>query len=112
MSIPLGAPPRAQRPGDAIEIRLASGETAAGTIVDLTGAEPRLVREGAFAWDEVFPWLNRMLLSVDALGDKQDEIRRCPGLFARLDRGLVQARRRYPKMRVIILAVISKLKGS
>jgi len=26
------------------------------TLVDLTGAEPRVLRQGAFLWGEVFPW--------------------------------------------------------
>jgi L-threonylcarbamoyladenylate synthase len=29
---------------------------AASTLVDLTGAEPRLLREGAVAWQEPYPW--------------------------------------------------------
>jgi len=26
------------------------------TVVDLTGVEPRVLRQGVFSWDEVFPW--------------------------------------------------------
>jgi len=29
---------------------------AASTLVDLTGAEPRVLREGALAWQEPYPW--------------------------------------------------------
>jgi tRNA A37 threonylcarbamoyladenosine synthetase subunit TsaC/SUA5/YrdC len=41
------------------DLVLDGGVTGGGepsTIVDLTGDEPRLLREGAFAWDEDFPW--------------------------------------------------------
>lgn len=59
--------------------------------------------------DEVLPWTGRLLVSVDALGATHDDIRRCPGLFDRLDRGLARARARYPRTRVILLSVISRL---
>jgi L-threonylcarbamoyladenylate synthase len=41
------------------DLVLDGGVTGGGepsTIVDLTGDEPRCLREGAFAWAEVFPW--------------------------------------------------------
>jgi len=46
--------------GGAIEMLIDAGKTAGGppsTIVDVTGASPRLVRAGAIAWDEVQRWL-------------------------------------------------------
>jgi L-threonylcarbamoyladenylate synthase len=30
------------------------------TVVDLTGVEPRVLRVGAFLWDEVFPWYKEL----------------------------------------------------
>jgi MoaA/NifB/PqqE/SkfB family radical SAM enzyme len=76
------------------------------------GMNTTLITNGWFLddrGDEVYPWLDRLLVSVDGLDERQDEIRRCPGLFQRLDRGLVRARRDHPDVRVIILTVISKL---
>lgn len=89
--------------------------TDTGAVLEVAhraGMNTTLITNGWFLHDrgdEVCPWLDRLLVSVDALGDRQDEIRRCPGLFQRIDSGLVLARRRYPKVRVIVLAVISKL---
>ena len=57
---------------------------------------------------EVLPWTQRLLVSVDGLGAAHDEIRRCPGLFARLDKGLLRAKERYPDVRIVIISVISK----
>ncbi len=59
--------------------------------------------------DEVLPWTRRLLLSVDAVGARHDEIRRCRGLFERLDRGLSRARERHPAVRPMILCVLSRL---
>ena len=45
--------------GDRIELLVDVGRTAGGspsTIVDVTGAEPRLIRAGAVAWDEIQRW--------------------------------------------------------
>ena len=46
--------------GDRIEFLLDAGPTRGGapsTIVDVTGAEPQLVRAGAISWDEIYEWL-------------------------------------------------------
>ncbi len=46
--------------GDRIEMLVDVGRTAGGppsTVVDVTGAEPRLIRAGAVAWDEIQRWL-------------------------------------------------------
>jgi L-threonylcarbamoyladenylate synthase len=46
--------------GDRIDLLIDVGPTRGGapsTIVDVTGAEPVLVRAGAIAWDEVRAWL-------------------------------------------------------
>jgi L-threonylcarbamoyladenylate synthase len=45
--------------GDRIEMLVDVGRTAGGapsTIVDVTGAEPRLIRAGAVPWDEIQRW--------------------------------------------------------
>ncbi len=57
---------------------------------------------------EVLPHANRLLVSVDALGAAHDKLRRCPGLFERLDRGLGRARRDYPRLKVTLIAVLSR----
>ena len=46
--------------GDRIDLLIDTGPTRGGapsTIVDVTSAEPRLVREGAIPWDEIHTWL-------------------------------------------------------
>jgi L-threonylcarbamoyladenylate synthase len=46
--------------GDRIDLLIDAGRTPGGppsTIVDVAGAEPRLVRAGAIAWDEIQRWL-------------------------------------------------------
>jgi L-threonylcarbamoyladenylate synthase len=47
--------------GDRIDLLIDTGPArggAASTIVDVTGAEPVLVRAGAVAWDDILVWLN------------------------------------------------------
>jgi L-threonylcarbamoyladenylate synthase len=47
--------------GDRIEFLLDAGPTPGGapsTIVDASGAEPRLIRAGAISWDEIQAWLH------------------------------------------------------
>lgn len=48
--------------GDAVDYLLDTGMTPGGapsTIVDVTGAEPLLVRAGAVSWDDIGVWLQR-----------------------------------------------------
>jgi MoaA/NifB/PqqE/SkfB family radical SAM enzyme len=59
--------------------------------------------------DELLPAVNRLMVSVDGLGYRHDEIRRLPGLFERLDRGLSVVKRDYPDVVVIVNAVLSRL---
>ena len=47
--------------GDRVEFMLDAGRTPGGapsTIVDVTAGEPRLVRAGAIAWEEIQAWLH------------------------------------------------------
>jgi L-threonylcarbamoyladenylate synthase len=47
--------------GDRLDLLIDAGTTRGGapsTMVDVTGAEPRLVRAGAIAWDEIQAWLH------------------------------------------------------
>ena len=47
--------------GDRLEFMLDAGHTPGGapsTIVDVTAGEPRLVRAGAIAWEEIQAWLH------------------------------------------------------
>ena len=49
--------------GDRIDLLIDTGITRGGapsTIVDVTGAEPVLVRGGAIAWQEIHEWLHRV----------------------------------------------------
>jgi MoaA/NifB/PqqE/SkfB family radical SAM enzyme len=59
--------------------------------------------------DEVAPWLDRLMVSVDAIGTRHDEIRRLPGLFDRLEHGLARVRQVYPKVDIIVNGVLSRL---
>jgi L-threonylcarbamoyladenylate synthase len=48
--------------GDRIDLLIDTGTTPGGapsTIVDVTGAEPTLVRAGAISWDDIHAWLHR-----------------------------------------------------
>jgi L-threonylcarbamoyladenylate synthase len=55
-------PDRVERTlGDRIDLLIDAGMTPGGapsTIVDVTGAEPVLVRAGAISWDEIQAWLD------------------------------------------------------
>jgi len=55
-------PDRVERTlGDRIDLLIDTGPArggAASTIVDVTAAEPALVRAGAIAWDDILVWLN------------------------------------------------------
>jgi L-threonylcarbamoyladenylate synthase len=49
--------------GDRLDLLLDAGVTPGGapsTVVDVTAAEPRLVRAGAIAWDDVIACLNNV----------------------------------------------------
>ena len=62
------ADPRAADPdvvertlGDRVDFLLDTGPTRGGlpsTMVDVSGAEPRLVRDGAISWREIQAWLD------------------------------------------------------
>ncbi len=46
--------------GDRLDLLIDAGTTPGGapsTIVDVTGAEPALVRAGAISWDDIQAWL-------------------------------------------------------
>jgi L-threonylcarbamoyladenylate synthase len=46
---------------DGIDLLIDGGPTPGGapsTIIDVTGAEPRLIRAGAISWDEIQAWLH------------------------------------------------------
>jgi MoaA/NifB/PqqE/SkfB family radical SAM enzyme len=60
-------------------------------------------------FEEVLPWTDRLVVSVDAMGEVHDRLRRCPGLFARLERGLARVRAERRNLRVILVTVLSRL---
>ena len=55
-------PDRVERTlGDALDLLIDAGTTRGGapsTIVDVTGADPALVRAGAISWDDIQAWLH------------------------------------------------------
>lgn len=59
--------------------------------------------------DEVLPWVDRMMVSVDGIGDRHDKVRRKLGLFDRLEAGIARARRDYPDVSVVVNTVLSRL---
>jgi MoaA/NifB/PqqE/SkfB family radical SAM enzyme len=59
--------------------------------------------------DEVLPWVDRMMVSVDGIGARHDEVRRKDGLFERLEAGLAYSRERWPDVSVIVNTVLSRL---
>jgi MoaA/NifB/PqqE/SkfB family radical SAM enzyme len=59
--------------------------------------------------NQVLPHVNRLMVSVDGIGARHDEIRRKEDLFERLDRGLAYTRHHYPDIVVIVNAVLSRL---
>ncbi len=74
--------------------------------------ETTLITNGYFLHErghEVLPHLRRLLVSVDAIGEAHNRIRRCAGLFERLERGLALARADYPQLSVLVMCVLSRL---
>lgn len=58
---------------------------------------------------DIGPYTDRLMVSVDTIGDSHDESRRLKGLFARLDRGIRRIRREHPNVFVIVNVVLSRL---
>ncbi|HEY5956674.1 MAG TPA: radical SAM protein [Polyangiaceae bacterium] len=58
---------------------------------------------------DVLPHISRLILSVDALDSQHDQIRRCPGLFRRLEAGLEMTRKLYPRVKILLICVLSRL---
>jgi MoaA/NifB/PqqE/SkfB family radical SAM enzyme len=58
---------------------------------------------------EVLPNTNRLILSLDAVGDLHDVIRGCPGLFRRIDAAVDVTLKHYRSTSVILICVVSKL---
>jgi L-threonylcarbamoyladenylate synthase len=55
--------------GDRIDLLIDTGMTrggAASTIVDVSGAEPQLLRAGAIAWDDIQAWLHTARVAQSA----------------------------------------------
>ena len=56
--------------------------------------------------EEISPHIDKILLSVEAVGERQDRIRRTPGLFERIEAGLEEVRK-LSKCEVILWSNIS-----
>jgi MoaA/NifB/PqqE/SkfB family radical SAM enzyme len=65
--------------------------------------------------DELAPGVDCFIVSIDAAGPKDrpgtrhDEMRRLKGLFDRACAGIVEVRRRHPRIKVIVNSVLSRL---
>jgi len=59
--------------------------------------------------DELAPWTDCFIVSIDAIGVRHDEMRGRPGVFDAACAAIEQTRRRYPHVKVIINAVLSRL---
>jgi len=88
---------------DLLEIVRASKAKRLQTIVITNGS---LLAEKL---DELAPWVDAFIVSIDAIGRPHDEMRRLAGLFDRACAGIVETRRRHPRIKVIINAVLSTL---
>jgi len=58
---------------------------------------------------DVLPNVNRLILSLDAVGDLHDDIRGCSGLFRRINAALDVTLAHYGNTRVVLICVVSKL---
>lgn len=59
--------------------------------------------------EEVLPYLDNLFISLDAASEAHDAIRGLPGLFDRIVRGIRLIQDRYPRLKVMLLTVISRL---
>jgi MoaA/NifB/PqqE/SkfB family radical SAM enzyme len=62
--------------------------------------------------DELAPGVDCFIVSIDAIGPRHDETRRLKGLFDRACAGIVEVRRRHPRIKVIVNSVLSTLNAS
>jgi len=59
--------------------------------------------------DELAPWVDCFIVSIDAVGGLHDEMRVMLGLFDKACAAIEETRRRYPRTKVIINTVLSTL---
>lgn len=62
--------------------------------------------------DELAPGVDCFIVSIDAIGPRHDETRRLKGLFDRACAGIVEVRRRHPRIKVIVNSVLSRLNAA
>lgn len=58
---------------------------------------------------DIGPYTDRLMVSVDTIGETHDASRRLKGLFERLDRGVRHIRAEHPNVFVILNVVLSRL---
>ncbi|MFQ5956711.1 MAG: radical SAM protein [Candidatus Brocadiales bacterium] len=58
--------------------------------------------------DEIGPFLNTMIVSLDAASDYHDTLRRLPGTFRRATDGISIIRSKYKGVKIIIISVITR----
>jgi MoaA/NifB/PqqE/SkfB family radical SAM enzyme len=56
---------------------------------------------------DIGPYLDTLLVSIDAPGELHDSLRRLPGTFRRATEGIRAIRARFPEVRCIIISVIT-----
>lgn len=58
---------------------------------------------------EILPYIDSLFISLDAASEAHDTIRGFPGLFDRIVQGIGLIQDRYPRLKVMLLTVISRL---
>ena len=60
-------------------------------------------------WPELRGWLRTLIVSLDDVGERHDELRGLPGLYDRLDKFLFELRQDPERPRVLVNTVLSQL---
>lgn len=59
--------------------------------------------------DELAPYTDSFIISIDYPGDKHDEIRKCPGLFERAVDSIHRLKRDHPRVKPVINCLLTNL---
>lgn len=58
---------------------------------------------------EILPYIDSLFISLDAASEAHDAIRGLPGLFDRIVKGIGLIQERYPRLKVMLMTVVSRL---